>query len=697
MKITFKKAKWIYENSSPCIDEYTEYICDFNASEKKEYTLLISADSNYTVYINGEIATFGQYPDYPEYKVGDRVDITKYVRVGHNEVLIKVWYYGKSNMSYSVGPAGLIFEILEDENVIAYSSEKTQSRIDNNYVSHKGIDITEQLGLTYEYCANGTNNEYSDSVLVNDTSYDITLRPIKKTILKERTNFKKVFGGTYTFKERTQNLSLDMQKAYLSFIRADREDDVNKPFEITSDNDDNVYFIIDLLEEECGFLDFDLLVKHNCDIYIAFGEHLVDGRVRTHKRNFTCIYHAKEGENKFLNTFRRFGLRYLEVFVESPYVKVDYIGVRKVEYPLNIKEPNTGSVLRDTIYKVSEKTLSLCMHEHYEDCPWREQGLYTMDSRNQMLFGYYAFSEFEFPRAALYLMSKGLRKKDNLLSICFPSDNKLTIPSFSLMYFVEMNEYITYSKDLSLANECYPVLQKLMQSFIDKIDETGLCVNFYNDEHDYWGFFEWSETLTGIFGETEKKYECALNAYLSIALHNMASISLALKKFDDFSYYHNLLMKINNAIRMNFWNRKDKLFASFLDKDKEKYSVLVNAMCVLCGAYEKLDTSVVKQILVENGSPNDSLYVIPITLSMYVFRYDALLSLEKRFEEFVLDDIDKTYLYMLRQGATSFWETIKGERDFDWVGSLCHGWSALPIYYYETLLNKGEKGNENNR
>ena len=35
-----------------------------------------------------------------------------------------------------------------------------------------------------------------------------------------------------------------------------------------------------------------------------------------------------------------------------------------------------------------------------------------------------------------------------------------------------------------------------------------------------------------------------------------------------------------------------------------------------------------------------------------------------------------------RAGATTFWETELGEKDFDNAGSLCHGWSALPIYYY---------------
>ena len=40
---------------------------------------------------------------------------------------------------------------------------------------------------------------------------------------------------------------------------------------------------------------------------------------------------------------------------------------------------------------------------------------------------------------------------------------------------------------------------------------------------------------------------------------------------------------------------------------------------------------------------------------------------------------------MMDAGATSFWETEKGEADFGGAGSLCHGWSALPVYFYTVL------------
>ena len=37
---------------------------------------------------------------------------------------------------------------------------------------------------------------------------------------------------------------------------------------------------------------------------------------------------------------------------------------------------------------------------------------------------------------------------------------------------------------------------------------------------------------------------------------------------------------------------------------------------------------------------------------------------------------------MLMPGATTFWETAAGGWDFDRGGSMCHGWSAVPLYLY---------------
>ena len=75
-----------------------------------------------------------------------------------------------------------------------------------------------------------------------------------------------------------------------------------------------------------------------------------------------------------------------------------------------------------------------------------------------------------------------------------------------------------------------------------------------------------------------------------------------------------------------------------------------------------------------------------ITLSMACFKYDALLKIApEKHTQYILSDIEKRYLAQLDAGATSFWETIKGASDFGNSGSLCHGWSSVPIYFYHKL------------
>ena len=56
-----------------------------------------------------------------------------------------------------------------------------------------------------------------------------------------------------------------------------------------------------------------------------------------------------------------------------------------------------------------------------------------------------------------------------------------------------------------------------------------------------------------------------------------------------------------------------------------------------------------------------------------------------KYKSFILNDIDKKYVKMLDAGATTFWETEEGAKSLANTGSLCHGWSAMPIYYYDLL------------
>ena len=70
---------------------------------------------------------------------------------------------------------------------------------------------------------------------------------------------------------------------------------------------------------------------------------------------------------------------------------------------------------------------------------------------------------------------------------------------------------------------------------------------------------------------------------------------------------------------------------------------------------------------------------------MKCFVYDALIKTDlDGYRDFILNDIRKAYEPMIEVGTV--WETIEGASDFDNAGSLCHGWSSTPIYYYAKLI-----------
>jgi hypothetical protein len=381
-----------------------------------------------------------------------------------------------------------------------------------------------------------------------------------------------------------------------------------------------------------------------------------------------------------MNAFRRFGCRYVELITDEPLTDVK-VSLRSVIYPIeHLEAPESLSLLESKIYDACVYTLECCMHEHYEDCPWREQALYTMDSRNQMLAGYYAFGETLFPKANLELISEDDRP-DGLLSICYPIKRNMAIPSFSLHFVTECEEYLRYSKDVDFIRSIYPKIKKTLQVFLDRLDDKGLTTPIRGN--DMWNFYEWEDGLDGVGpwerdvrGEECYDYDLVLNSLISIAVSRMISINSILG-CDSFDLLR-VKEKLNFAIKDHFYNAERGLFET--RKGTDHYSRLANSLAILAGAVDERDLERIAKALADGEG------LVDASLSMRTFLYDALLLADReRYAEFILNDIAAIYEPMLKIGNNTVWETVLGESDFDSAGSLCHGWSAIPIYYYNIL------------
>lgn len=634
MNKEFKKAKWIWTRKNYSVDEYAEFALDVQFRKDDKIILKLASDSNYYITINEVTRFFGQYADYIDYKVFDTLDLSSVLSIGNNKIIIHVWYYGVSTQNYQIDKPGLIFELSKNGNPILWSNKKTLSRLNVNYTNGRKKYISSQLGLSYKYDLNVNNTlDFTESVIIKK-SHNLNPRLNKKLLL------------------------LDAVPSKL----------INKEGS----------YLYDMESETVGFLDFDIDSDKEQEIIIAYGEWVNDeNHVRRFMNNddFSVTINLKKGNNKYTNYFRRLAGRYLEVFSKNP-IKINRLSLMPTVYdvkPVNIK---FNSELRNRIYQTSLKTLHCCMHEHFEDCPWREQALYNMDSRNESLATYFGFNDFEFVRSNLTLMSHGL-SKHGILSICFPTEKDIPIPSFSLIYPIQIFEYIQYSNDYSILDEVLPTVDKMMNLFISRIEDNGLIADF---PYPFWNFYEWSDGSNNgdQISRTKddkfvKQYDLILNALMYLSMTHYKKL-LAFKNrnivFDD----KNLL----KAIKKNFFNQEKGLyFASTIDQNL--YTSLGNSLVVLCG----LGGEEIIDNIVNNKE------VVPITLSMNTFLYDAMLMVNKeKYMSYVLEDIDKKYKRMLDAGATTFWETEEGKESLAHTGSLCHGWSSMPIYYYQLLNGK---------
>lgn len=634
-------GQWVWTESPAQADSYGEFYAPFSWTAGK-VLLTVSCDSNYAAYINGQLAAFGQYADFEHYKVADTVDVTAFCRPGENHLAVVVWYYGAAYSTYCPGKAGLLFDLTCGETLLAASSAGTLCRKSRAYRNGEQKIITGQLGCSFDYDAAkedgwmlGDGAGFSGALPV-DKSLELVPRPNQKLILEDRA--------------------------------------ASVPFRTLPGR-----YLFDLGREEVGFLELDLDSDRDQPILIAYGEHLTDdGEVprRIGGRDFSVTYRARAGENRYLNPFRRLGCRYLELQCEAP-VRIRYAGIRPTSYPLKRTGYLPKGTLDRRIYEICARTLELCLHEHYEDCPWREQSFYAMDSRNQMLAGYIAFGELEAPRAGLALFAQD-RTENGLLSICCPNQSGwLQIPSFSLHYFTAVDEYVQHSGDKGLAREVYEKLCSVLAAFSRRA-ERGLIPMFPGKEQ--WNFYEWRPLLDGYRKEAaEEGCDLILNALYVLALEHMANISEAIGK--NGQPYRLLARETRRAIRETFYRPEQRRFSTFPRLDH--WSELTNSLAILSGAASPEEAAeIARQMTV---SPQD---FIPASLSMKCFFYDALLAVDREvYGPFVLEQIRRRYADMLDHGATTVWEDDEGAAAFDNAGSLCHGWSAIPIYYFH-LLNQ---------
>ena len=695
------------------IDQYRIFRKKFTIeTTPNKVTLDIAADSTFNVFVNGSRLPIQQLADFPKDRTVSRYDISSLLNVGENIIAIEVHYLGRRFLTYQPGEAFVCAEIYNDETIFAATNESWKVETSSDYQSNLNCLVTSQLGLVFLQDARKSiafeaidfdDSKWQNAVKVsNSENWQFSLRQIPQLLElpsldadivqmgylkreKELTTFAETSFRDYLSSRHPREFfssfddSLLVNGSLRRKFHCKGNGELHFTLEKKPNDVDGYYIIVDLKKETVGYLNIEINLPSGAVLDISHGEHLDDGRVRSliGPRNFTDRYIAKDGWNHIFYSHRRIGARYLELHItncQDNQIEFRYATLVPTEVPL---PKETEFICEDRllhkINEVSIDTLKLCMHEHYEDCPWREQGLYPYDSRNQILYGYHIWGNYDYAAACLDLLGKSYDGK-RYLELTAPGYTTLTIPVFTMVWITELYEYYLYSGSSKLTNKWINQVDLIIDAALAETVEDNPNLYHSGIGDKIWNFSEWNGKLSSLKEHPQAPY----NVYFVEAMRSAAKLHESLGNEARAQFLQEKADNLGKAIEEACYSSKNKYYNAVANQDDEGYEHIQAIML----ANDLVPENKVTNLYIAFGIGK----LKGIDFSALYYLVQAMAKGDSWSRHFLLNYLRQILEPVVLSGATSLWETRQGADDFSLAGSLCHGWSSVMPYVCKHVL-----------
>ena len=324
---------------------------------------------------------------------------------------------------------------------------------------------------------------------------------------------------------------------------------------------------------------------------------------------------------------------------------------------------HSSDELLNRIYETSLYTLSLTTREFIIDGIKRDRWIWSGDAYQGYLMNYYSFHE---PDVIKRTMTALFGRE--------PFDQHLNhILDYTFYWILGFVEYYEYTGDKAFIENNLSKAVSILEYCISRTNENGLMEGLPED----WVFIDWAD---GLDNRGEVCFEQMLYA---ISLQKTAALLKEFGKEVQAERYTVLAEDVFTKIE-KFWDEEKGAYVhSFKDGVSDgKVLRYANMFAIL---YNLCDEERQKRIT-ENVLKSDTVQQIT---TPYMRFYEQAALMQRGEKQRVMETINEYWGGMLKEGATSFWETYDARevgaekyamygRDFG--KSLCHAWGASPLY-----------------
>jgi alpha-L-rhamnosidase len=375
-----------------------------------------------------------------------------------------------------------------------------------------------------------------------------------------------------------------------------------------------------------------------------------------------CFYPDGGGHRLFETLWWEAG-RYVEILVETKNeaMTIESLRFRETRYPLESEAQfdTDDRRFRDSA-PIMLRTLQMCCHETYMDCPFYEQLQYIGDTRLQVLTTYVLTHDDRMPRKALTMFDAS-RMLSGLTQSRYPSRVRQVIPPFSLWFVSMVHDYSLWRDDLEFVRGLMPGVRNVLDAFRRNINSEGLLTAVEG-----WNFADWVKGWgSGIPPDGGSGISAVLNYQAALAFHLASDLETAVGEPEMALRHRKTSDRMSSAAQRHFWDEKMGLLAD--DLSHSHWSEHTQCLALLVGNLSGHQHSMIAKNLITD----EHLSRTTIYFSHYLFEALYLLGRPDK----IIERLD-LWFGLRAQGFKTTLESPEPTR------SDCHAWGAHPLYHY---------------
>lgn len=379
-----------------------------------------------------------------------------------------------------------------------------------------------------------------------------------------------------------------------------------------------------------------------------------------------CVIRFEDKPEKGVLSYIPYAFRYLFVSDEKVEVKAEY------EYlPLEYKGSfHCSEEIINKVWDVAAYTFHLNSREFFLDGIKRDRWVWSADAYQSLFVNRYLFFDKEIEKRTLIALGGKQPFKVHIN----------TIMDYSFFWIISLYEYYKTYGDKDFLEQIQDQMKAVMDFCLKRRDEDG----FMRGKPGDWVFIDWAPMdKTGALCGEQILFAKAMECYAAIC---------AVIGRDDRGLGGEA-EKLRKQIFEKFYDTEKKVFIDSYESGKRNVTRQSNILAYL---FLSCDDTVKKDIY-ERVVLNDE---VPQITTPYFKFYENQVHCKAGNTNLLEKSIREYYGSMLATGATTLYEeydpTMTGVEHYAMYGnpfekSLCHAWSASPIY----LLGNFRLGVEN--